>query len=83
MMKKRKNLRNFLADETGFVSRDKLLVSGLMCTFFVFGLEEDSTASSAHLNVSNYHANWVTNDDSCSTWVHHINENRHLSHNSS
>ncbi len=79
MMKKRKNLRNFLADETGFVSRDKLLVSGLMCTFLVFEMQE---IAMAHLNINNYHANWVTNDDSCSTLVHHINENRHLSHNS-
>lgn len=82
-MENHRTLRDFLIDETGFVSREKLIVSGMVCSSLLWIFGEVGQGYEGHFNKNDYHANCVTNDGGCSSEVHHINETRHLNHTSS
>ncbi len=82
-MKPHRTLKDFLTDETGFVSRDKMIVSGLVCSSLLWMFGEVGEGYKGHFNRDDYHANCVTNDGaSTPSEVHHINETRHLNHTS-
>ncbi len=82
MEERKRSLKGFLMDETGFVTKDKIIVSGMVCGSLWMLLESSASGYTGHFNKNNYHANCLTNDGGCGV-VKHINETRHLNHTSS